>query len=653
MKKKIIAMFMAICMFILNIPVFAASSQSYSNFTQSRNIEETYYFSKGSYSLEQYIKHVEQEWFFPYVKLAYELKLQEYSEADYINNFSSYIPVESVIMCLGNIVATYQGIKVNNYNNGFSRNCGIITQDELDIMAGRKAENYLDNKYEPKEKLNLLGNATRKDVAILVNRLFSIIDPGKKLNNLTYVVDVDDTKTPDVSLESVLTLYNYGILTGNSYGMFTPYQYITQAEFATIICRICCPELRVKLSQETYSALPKAPKVATYMNISQKYANNFFETHNYDWFYNNKSLNETDIITKSEMLSMIFSIAYDTQNDTKQILQNYDFILWEDPNDYLTENEFNLSATKSEAAMIIVGVITQILATPISTTINLDAKYLDKFTPFEIDRLQKALTIGILKNTEEDILSTSLTKGDFTRMLTKFSEKYSTYIEWNTNKRGINRVSVVKDPMKLPYNAHMYPYILPNIPKEVYENLPDNISLNPLHQYKALSPLYTLSMLNLSESLTELLNIDYTILQDRKERQAKYFYEFPYTLVKLMPSEQYENIIEKYVDYVIENEIILKGEGIALIPIVYRITGSNMYYVRAKLSFEVVNSKTNKNLLLFDEGVTYNGKNFECYVTLLCSGTLNKDAMFGIVAGNSLVSDIVYGGENIVVKKTK
>ncbi len=65
------------------------------------------------------------------------------------------------------------------------------------------------------------------------------------INNITALPDVDYAT---IYTEQIFKLYNAGILTGSDYrGTFYPYNNITRAEAATIICRLSMPNWREKI----------------------------------------------------------------------------------------------------------------------------------------------------------------------------------------------------------------------------------------------------------------------------------------------------------------------------------------------------------------------------------------------------------------------
>lgn len=648
MKKRFFSLLLALLLAITILPlsVFAEEQPKQEFFPKVQDFEQKIA-TLDSYS-DDNIYYIQHQWYYPYVKLAYEYGFFKYQDSDFMNCFSDPVPLNQIVSQYGYIIKQLTGATIN-YDRPiyYARDAKLVTDTEYYDIVMKNNINSAPAERKGKNELEMGHFATRKDIQILTNRLFDVVSHGEQINNLTYVVDVNDTNTPNVSSEGVLELYNYGILTGNSYGMFNPYQTVSYAEMATIFCRICFPEYRVKVSNEAYENLPKPVAIPSYKAIPQEYANQFMTNYGYNTYFTNQSLNETGTITKSELLTVAFSVSRNSLNSLNTAYQSCNISYPWDFTKLFPSEGIDLPASKLDAAVLLTSIATDRLLMPITPTASLKSDYLNKITLDKIGYIEKAITIGLIENTDEDLGNTALTKGEFSKMLTLFAEKYGTYIEYNTGKQGYKRTSIVTNPQDIPSNAHIFPYILAFAPKEVYESIPADAYTTPLRQYNATKKFYYSTGTHLNDGLSQLVNIDYRNLNTANPKATLSVYDNS----SLDFGADYTNTINQYVQYAIDNEIILKGNVSTLFPLIYTPPGGGLYRLVAKVEFDVVSSKTNKNLLLFDENVTYNGNHFETYVTLTCNGTLTSSCFVKPLKGISLMNDIIYGGENITVTK--
>ena len=182
----------------------------------------------------------------------------------------------------------------------------------------------------------------------------------------------------------------------------------------------------------------------------------------------------------------------------------------------------------------------------------------------------------------------------------KITEFFTSFSEDNNHI-----IKIETDESKLPYNYGFYPYIIKGIPKEAYEcegarvysmgdYQPDvdqgtgTYYGSPLLCYRSFSGKYR-DLIELSNSFYDLiLNVDYrTINIDNFVDQIS----------------QYSYFIDKdqarqYAQYVIDNQIVLKGSGCA-IPGTRSVVGI-LGYIRVILNFEVISAKEKVDLLYLD-----------------------------------------------------
>lgn len=100
----------------------------------------------------------------------------------------------------------------------------------------------------------MITNDMFSDYTAKINRadmayIFSSALPASELKAINSVVELPDVNSTTPHSESILLLYNAGVLTGSDlYGTFTPENNITRAEAAALITRIALPAQRVTKS---------------------------------------------------------------------------------------------------------------------------------------------------------------------------------------------------------------------------------------------------------------------------------------------------------------------------------------------------------------------------------------------------------------------
>jgi len=95
------------------------------------------------------------------------------------------------------------------------------------------------------EYTNYEKTATRAEVA----NLFSHALPHTALKAINQITQLPDVSSSDSYYDSILLLYNAGILSGSdAYGTFYPERKITRAEIAVLLTRIALPDERKKIT---------------------------------------------------------------------------------------------------------------------------------------------------------------------------------------------------------------------------------------------------------------------------------------------------------------------------------------------------------------------------------------------------------------------
>jgi len=150
----------------------------------------------------------------------------------------------------------------------------------------------------------------------------------------------------------------------------------------------------------------------------------------------------------------------------------------------------------------------------------------------------------------------------------------------------------------LPKNFKDYPYILADIPNEMYEmQYPYSRKTNS----KTSSVLYSTKpeftkknidiwMGHATKYGSLLLNVDYTTIND------KWVNDMFDTMKKEGGNVEQKKYIKRYRDWVIENKIKVTGSLVPEQSMIYN-DGHGNYYVRAKVKFKMTSFKKNENLI--------------------------------------------------------
>lgn len=196
----------------------------------------------------------------------------------------------------------------------------------------------------------------------------------------------------------------------------------------------------------------------------------------------------------------------------------------------------------------------------------------------------------------------------------------------NTNDSNVMEGDTINtNPENVPSNASLYPYILSNVDKSVYELpffLTDNRSnLSPKELYVYKKDSYPQIKMWCEEYFNELLNIDYrTITEESLRAKIEPYYIF----------DASDATVKKYVQHVKDNQIVLTGSSQVQFPVVY-FDGSAIR-VRMRLQFEVVSSNTKDSLIYLDmlDGLkeTYTKKSYNIIVDCSMSSAIGNNNLY-------------------------
>ncbi|MEA4989143.1 MAG: S-layer homology domain-containing protein [Anaerovorax sp.] len=175
---------------------------------------------------------ISKEWIKKSLKPSYELGLISGRTSDRFDP-NGYVTIAEALSIASRVHEIYYG------GDGIMNKMGSKWYDGAIIYA-------IDNNIiKPGQFSNYEKKATRAEVA----DLFSHSLPQTALKAINHITELPDIKTSDSYHDSILYLYNAGILSGSDdFGTFYPNKQITRAEIAVLLTRMVIPSERKKLS---------------------------------------------------------------------------------------------------------------------------------------------------------------------------------------------------------------------------------------------------------------------------------------------------------------------------------------------------------------------------------------------------------------------
>lgn len=231
MKKRGLAMLLAVCMVLALVP---ATAEAAGNFPRT-----------ATYRAGQFSDVTEDNWFAGAVKDCYELGLMSGVGAGAFSPSGKFTVAQALTVAA-------------RLHNMFRGGDGVIPSAPGSWYAG--AVNYcVENGIVTEEEFkgSYLRTATRGEMAHLISAAMT----EDALAEKNQVTDLPDVSSKDMYYEDILRLYQAGIVGGSDkFGSFKPYSSITRAEVATIVARSVLVEQRLALKLTPYttngSALP-------------------------------------------------------------------------------------------------------------------------------------------------------------------------------------------------------------------------------------------------------------------------------------------------------------------------------------------------------------------------------------------------------------
>lgn len=362
-----------------------------------------------------------------------------------------------------------------------------------------------------------------------------------------------------------------------------------------------------------------------YLIISFKYKTYTHKMTTYGLvsLYNNEKATATNKVTNKELVKVTVAGI-----DSEKIPSTFNEVNEEEYLEYLdilgfAENDLNKNTKRKDMILKITKFAIIMLKLDVEPTeLKMSDSVLSKFTEDEKYILGQAVTLGLIKNKNSEVSDKEIIKGELNKLIITLVENYATItgtsVVINEEGKLVNqKASILTDNSKKPSNYKEYPYIVDNISNEIYEmefaNKKEYNNQTPLEVYKMIGNTYGQISETATRFFNTILNVDYETITiesflEQINLSSVYYLE--------------ENDVETYVNYVKENQIKLQGKGVAMLPIICW-SGEN-YLLRTKVTFEVLNSNTDKNLLYMDEGITYKGKNFDIYIDIPMGMTANS-----------------------------
>ena len=385
--------------------------------------------------------------------------------------------------------------------------------------------------------------------------------------------------------------------------------------------------------------------------------------YGYNEFYSNGKATAYKKLSNVDMFRVLIGSLNNTTKLDRLALVNKTEEMTEDDVWYQTASKMNLalrvldedknkSATKINAVITAMRILDNSVGVDVEkATLNMSEKKLAKFAATDADYIAMAVTLGLIENNDSALSNKKIIKGELNKLVIELANKYATvyykdkYLDENANIVK-NDVHIVTDKAILPSNDKEFPYIVSNVAKNEYEmplmveNEKDFIS--PKELFKDFGKLYGQIDETVANYLEKIVNVNYeTITETKFYNDVNRYSIYDYN----------RDTVDMYVDYVLENKIALKGKVEMLLPVLYY--SGERYNVRAKLTIEVLNATTNKDLLFGDYGnnVEYNGKEITMYVDIPLSMSLNSKTLY--VEPHCVARRLVAKTDSVKVEKVQ
>ena len=342
-------------------------------------------------------------------------------------------------------------------------------------------------------------------------------------------------------------------------------------------------------------------------------------------FFNNGKSTSFQKVTKLEAIKIISTIFSDVgkMEDYFNIEEKYEGELWINrvvelgiiTHDQINEKNYNDTITYIEYITYFQNARKAITNASLDTSVYPNFSDIDNIEPEQLYALSEMVSQKLLENSDIKIKPNRvLYKGELNKITIEFLDTYNLMLP-EGKKYNVNEE-------KTPDNADEYTYILFDVDKETYEKSfivkNEKKFISPTQVYQEKRNSIEQIALTTEQYFNNVLNIDYeTINVD----------EFKNVINDTTLFGADEKIVNKYIDYIKQNKIKIQGQAKAQLPILYY-DGVN-YRLRMKLSFEILSSDTNKNILYYDfeqenNEIVYDSKKYEFLIDAIIDTPSSK-----------------------------
>ncbi len=580
---------------------------------------------------------------------------------------------------LYNIMSFSSEKKVSKTFNDISSLEGILKERIITVASEGVISGYEDGSFKPN------NNVTRSEFVAMLDRSNILKDIDGSISNIRF-----NDITGHWAEKSINKIASLGVIAGKGEGNFCPEENITPQEILIILDRLvnlkCIDsEKLISTMTDTFSCKKYNEKEQYIIEVMYSKFDQVQNDIKYMWPYSNY-YGVTDwqgLATYEDLLyAMYFTIPREA--DVYRKLDNGELKI-ERMAKYMLEVQ-GLEADKDKYFSQGITMRNLLFAICTANSVehnnlqNWDNKIMDFGSDTIIEMAEFSNMDELSRQEQGAVASASITykynkkfyesntmyfpiDAPITRYMLNYTilclqEKYNTYQHEMGNYiakfLGQDTVELETDISKMPYNYYEYPFIIKGIPKEVYETPYNHSNIYDVHKPIECHPdyfKYTFNLIGNSYHYYDaILNVDYRTIN--KEDFISKVMRYGITS---------RESAAKYVQYVIDNKIILKGKGCAIPGTI--MLPQDLLHVRVMVEFEVVSADVRKDLVFgdFSNGtgydinhvpVEYNNSNYNVHFDVQIAGALDfknkKIAEYRIMA-TPMIRDIYFYDSTIHV----
>ena len=490
---------------------------------------------------------------------------------------------------LANVIYLLLDLKIDNTANGrFSDINGLDNIKASRIMAINNKgiiKGYEDGNFYPN------NDVTRAE---FVTMLFRTKMLKKTTSNKTFnFVDIQN----HWAKEYIYNVCANEIMSGKSNELFSPDDHITIQEVFVILDRLSSQQYAsrdkvIEIMKDTFKCRNYGDDEAYVIEEMYGKYDEIMSKIKYCWFYYwEYDYNDWNTLaTYEDLLRVMYTLKFNSKKNLPEELEKekYDeylryFLSIVSIYDIKYEDGYRQEFIDMKNAMTLVSYMI-----PDYEESNIRYRNIESFPEKYVYCLNSLLKQGIITNSDYPYPADMyVTKYIINYYIVRVCEKRQKVIDCYFNTLKL-------EESDMPNNVQDLTYVMKEVPNWVYE-LPLLGKTGPdLYNVRGYFPwgnrYYSSISVLLNSYYDMILNVDYrTINVDEFVTKCTEYLNF---------DSRYEQAIREYVQYVIDNQIVIKGKGTPLFGFTYLLDG----FVRARviLEFEIVNSNTNVNLLIGD-----------------------------------------------------